>query len=170
MRTRRFLILTLALAIATILQSTLFGHRFLLQGRPDLVLLIVVTFSVTQGVSEGLLAGLLGGLLVDFLSAAPFGAATVGMGLVGLLTGLGDANIYRANLLIPLIAVFVATVVYHSFLMLALQADGRTVEWMSTLALQTVPGAFLNSILAPVATYLVRRVTSPDNAEERFQW
>ena len=95
------------------------AHRFLLQGRPDLVLLMVVTFSVTQGVSEGLLAGLLGGLLVDFFSAAPFGAATVGMGLVGLLTGLGDANIYRANLLIPLIAVFVATVVYHSFLMLA---------------------------------------------------
>ena len=44
-------------------------------------------------------------------------------------------------------------------------------EWMSTLALQTVPGAFLNSFLAPlVATYLVRRVTSPGNAEERFQW
>lgn len=167
---KRFGLLALMMVGAAILQTTVMGRPFLLGGRPDLVLLLVVAYSVARGVSEGLLVGLMGGLIVDFLSAVPFGAATMGMGLVGLLTGLGDANVYRANMLIPLVAVFLATVLYHSFLMLALQADGRSVEWISTLAIQTVPAAVLNSVLAPLATHLVRRGMSIGGGEERYQW
>src|SRR5512135_3167847 len=108
MRAKRITILALALTGAAILQSTLLSRHIVLDARPDLVVLLVVTFSVIQGVSEGLIGGLLGGLMVDILSGVPFGAATLGMGLIGLLTGLGDANVYRANLVIPLVAVFLA--------------------------------------------------------------
>ncbi len=170
MQTKRIIIIVLALLTAAILQSSIASRPILLDARPDLVLLLVVTFSVVRGVGEGFLGGLIGGFLVDMLSAIPFGTATLGLGLIGLLTGLGDANVYRANFMIPLIAVFLATVFYHSFLMLALQADGRTVEWISTLALQTIPGAVLNAVLAPVAFYLVRRFAFPGEDEERFQW
>ncbi len=170
MRTRRLLILALALVGAAVLQSTIFDHPLLLGARPDFVVLLVVTFSVVQGVSEGLLGGILGGLIVDLLSGVPFGSATLGMGLVGLLTGLGDSNVYRANFLIPLVAVFLGTVFYHSFLMLGLQANGRVVEWIATLALQTVPSAALNAILAPAAFFLVHKFASPRQGEERFEW
>ena len=162
--------LILVLVTAAILQSTVLSRPILLDARPDLVLLLVVTFSVVRGVGEGMLGGLIGGFLVDMLSAIPFGTATLGMGLIGLLSGLGDANVYRANFMIPLIAVFLATVFYHSFLMLALQADGRTVQWISTLALQTIPGAALNALLAPLAFHLVRRFAFPGEDEERLQW
>ncbi len=170
MRAKRIAILVLALTGAAILQSTLLSRPIVLDARPDLVVLLVVTFSVIQGVSEGLIGGLLGGLMVDLLSGVPFGAATLGMGLIGLLTGLGDANVYRANVVIPLVAVFLATVVYHSFLMLALQADGRAVEWISTLALETVPVAFMNAVLTPVALYLVRKFGFQRQKEERLDW
>jgi rod shape-determining protein MreD len=167
---RRFGILIVALIAAAILQSTVAARPIFMGARVDLVLLLVVTYSVVQGVTEGLLGGLLGGMVVGILSAVPFGGAVLGMGLVGLLTGLGDANVYRANAIIPLIAVFLATVFYHSFLMLALQADGRAVDWISTLALQTIPGASINALLSPVAFYLVRRVVFPGEDQERFQW
>ena len=170
MRTRRILILLSSLLAAVVVQSTILSRPLLSGARPDLVLLLVVTFSVVQGVSEGLMAGILGGLAVDLLSGVPFGSATLGMGLVGLLTGLGDQNVYRANLLIPLVGVFLATAVYHSFLMLALQANGRSVEWVATLALQTVPSAFLNAILAPIALYMVRRFAFASEQDERFDW
>ena len=170
MQIKRMIALLLALGAAAILQSTILSRPILLEARPDFVLLLVVTFSVVRGVGEGLLGGLIGGFLVDMLSAVPFGTATLGLGLIGLFTGLGDANVYRANFMIPLIAVFLATVFYHSFLMLALQADGRTVEWISTLALQTVPGASINALLAPVAFKLVRWLAFPGGNEERFQW
>ncbi len=170
MRIRRILILALMLIGAAILQSTLIGRPILLGARPDLVLLAVVTFSVAQGASEGLIGGLIGGLAVDLLSAVPFGAAMLGMGLVGLLTGLGNTNVYRASIFIPFVAVFVATVFYHSFLMLALQADGRVVEWISTLALQTIPGAAMNAALTPLAVHLIRRLVAAEDRTERFEW
>lgn len=170
MQARRIVILILSLMGAAILQSTIIGRPLILGARPDFVLMLVVTYSVVRGVGEGLLGGLVGGLLVDMLSAVPFGTATLGMGLIGLLTGLGDANVYRANFVIPLIAVFLATVFYHSFLMLALQADGRTVEWISTLALQTIPGAVMNALLAPTAFYLIRRFGFHGEDEEKFRW
>ncbi len=171
MHTRRIGLLALALCVAGIVQTTI-TNTLTLDNRavPDLVLLLVVTYSVVRGIEEGLMAGILGGLVVDVLSAIPFGAATVGMGLIGLATGLGESNVYRSNVIIPLVAVFLATVFYHSVVMLALQAAGWSVEWISTMALQTIPGAILNAILAPVAFVLVRRISCSPDAEERFQW
>ncbi len=170
MHSRRFILLAAALLAATIFQVTAGGTSLLHGARPDLVLLLVVTFSVVRGVEEGLIGGLLGGLLVDLLSATPFGTATIGMGLIGLATGLGEANVYRANLMIPLVAVFLATVVYHSIIMLTLQGIGWNVEWVSTLALQTIPGAVFNAILAPLAFPLVRKLGPKGEAEERLRW
>ena len=166
----RVVTLFLTLAGAAAAQSTLGSGLTLFRVRPDLVLLLVVTFSIVRGVEEGALAGLIGGLMVDCLSAIPFGASTLIMGAIGLATGLGEDNIYRANVVIPLIAVFLATILYHSFLMLTLQAAGWSVEWLGTLALQTVPGAFLNAMLAPLAIPLVRKMTAPSEETERMQW
>lgn len=170
MRSRWIALLTLMLLAAATIQSTLGESLTLFWARPDLVLLLVVTHSVARGVEEGLIGGILGGLMVDLLSAVPFGTATLGMALVGLATGLGEANVYRANVLVPLVAVFMATILYHSYLMLALQAAGWNADWISTLALQTVPGALLNALLAPLAFPMVRKVVSSGRGEDRFRW
>jgi len=167
---RRFAVLALALLAAAVFQATLGARLAIFTARPDLVLLLVVTYSVSRGGEEGLVGGIMGGLLVDLLSAIPFGTATIAMGLIGLATGLGEANVYRASLFIPLVAVFLATVVYHSILMLTLQAVGWSVEWISTLALQTVLGAVLNALLAPIAFGLIRRLSPSAEGEERIRW
>jgi rod shape-determining protein MreD len=167
-RARRITLFVLMLGIAAVLQTTMGNRLSLFTARPDLVLLLVVTHSIVRGTSDGLLGGIAGGLIVDFLTPIPFGAATIGMGVVGFGTGLGESNVYRSNVIIPLIAVFLATIFYHSFLMLALQAAAWKVEWISTLALQTIPGAAINALLAPLAFPLVRRLAS--EAEERIGW
>lgn len=168
MHARRIVLFALALGVATLIQTTV-GDRFsLFTARPDLVLLLVVTHSVVRGTTEGLLGGILGGLMVDSLSALPFGTATIGMAIAGFATGLGESNVYRSNVIIPLIAIFLATIFYHSFLMLALQAVAWKVDWISTLALQTVPGAAFNAILAPLVFPLVHRISW--TGEERIGW
>jgi len=169
-RTRRIGIFSLVILAAALLQSTMGSHLAIFTARPDLVLILVVTYSVSRGGEEGLLVGLFGGLLVDLLSAVPFGTATLSMGAIGLATGLGEANVYRANLVIQLLAVFLATAFYHSIIMLTLQAIGWKVEWISTLALQTVPGAVLNAILAPVALGLIKRLPPAMEGEEQLRW
>jgi len=170
MHTRRFGILFLALAVAAVLQSTFGRGLVLFTARPDPVLLLVVTFSVVRGMEEGLLGGILGGLLIDNLSAIPFGTATISMAIIGLATGLGEANVYRATFMIRLVAVFLATVFYHSVVMLSLQAIGWNVEWISTLALQTIPGAVFNAALAPLVFPIVRRLGAAGDEEERMRW
>jgi len=142
--------------------------RFVL--KPDLVLLIVITYSVVRGVEEGALAGIIGGLMVDSLSSVPFGSATFSMGALGLAMGLGEDNIYRSNVIIPLVAVFLATVFYHSLLLLILQGGGWQVEWVVTLALQTVPCAVLNALIAPLAIPLIRRFTASPKESEGMRW
>ena len=169
MHTRRIGLLALALAIATLLQFTMGSRLMLFSARPDLVLLLVVTNSVARGAEEGLLGGLLGGLMVDVLSIVPFGTATVSMGLIGVATGLGEANLYRANAIVPLVAVFLATVFYHSIIMLVLQGAGWKVEWIGTLALQTIPGACLNAVLALLAQPLLHRVLYSRSVAEQFR-
>lgn len=170
MHSRRLGLLLGALLLAALFQATLGGRITIFTARPDLVLLLVVTYSVVQGGEEGLIAGLLGGLMVDVLSAIPFGTATVSMGLIGLATGLGEANVYRANLITPLVTVFLATIFYHSVLMLTMQAVGWSVEWISTLALQTVPGAVFNGLLAPLAFAMVKGIGAAPGEEERMRW
>lgn len=168
MRARRITLFVFMLAIAAIIQTTLGSRLSLFTARPDFVLLLVVTHSVVRGMSDGLLGGVLGGLIIDSLTPIPFGAATIGMAVVGLGTGLGESNVYRSNVIIPLIAVFLATIFYHSFLMLALQAASWQVDWISTLALQTIPGAALNAVLAPLVFPMVRKMAS--GGEERIEW
>lgn len=167
---RRVAVIFLMLAIAATAQTMMGSGASPVFIKPDLVLLVVITFSVVRGVEEGALAGLIGGLMVDALSMVPFGAATFAMGVLGLAMGLGEDNVYRANVIIPLMAVFLATIFYHSFLLLILQGGGWRVEWVVTLALQTVPTALLNTLLAPMAISLVRRITASPEEAERMRW
>ncbi|MGI5835881.1 MAG: rod shape-determining protein MreD [Chloroflexota bacterium] len=167
---RRVSLMLLLLAIAAIAQTIMVSSSPPVFLKPDLVLLVVVTHSVVRGVEEGALAGLIGGLMVDCLSTVPFGAATFAMGVLGLATGLGEDNIFRANVIIPLVAVFLATIFYHSFLLLSLQGGGWRVEWLGTLALQTVPSALLNALLAPMAIPVIRRITASPEEAERMRW
>lgn len=170
MRIKRILLLSLALVVAALLQSTLGARLTLFAARFDLVLVLVVTYSVLQGSEEGLLAGLIGGLVVDNLSVVPFGTTAIALGLAGLLTGLGDAALYRANFVIPLTAVGLATVFYHSFILLALQAAGWSVDWTATLALQTIPGALMNALLAALIFSPMQRLVVPPPVEGQLRW
>jgi rod shape-determining protein MreD len=170
LHTRRFASLFIALTLAVLLQSTFGRNITIFSARPDPVLLLVVSFSVARGMEEGVIAGIVGGLLLDTLSAIPFGVATITMGIIGFTTGIGEANVYRTNFVICLVAVFLATVFYHSIVMLSLQAIGWNVEWISTLALQTIPGAVFNAALAPLVFPLVRRLGSAGEEQEQIRW
>lgn len=160
----------MALVAAVLLQSTFGRNITIFTARPDPVLLLVVTFSVVRGMQEGVIAGIIGGMLLDTLSAIPFGVGTITMGIIGFTTGLGEANMYRTNFIISLVAIFLATVFYHSVVMLSLQAVGWNVEWISTLALQTIPGAVFNAALAPLVFPFVRRLGAAGGEEEQMRW
>src|SRR5579864_2771248 len=152
----RFAIAGFLLAIAALLQSVLGPSLPLVQGRPDLVLVVVLAWAMLRGSGEGAFVGFLGGMLLDSVSYTQFGINTALFGLIGYATGLPEVNVYRGNLPYFLGITMVATLVYHTLYFLILQALGNSMPPLIDTYATAVPAAILNGILV-VPTFVVCR-------------
>jgi rod shape-determining protein MreD len=137
------------LAFVGLLQATAVPRIAIRGVFPDLPLLVIVSWSLLRGSREGLVWGFVAGIMVDLLSGAPFGAATLPLMAVGFLSGLGAANVFR-NALWPLVTVFLATIVYDLLFLLVVQVSGDRVEWLESLVRIILPCALLNALLTPL--------------------
>lgn len=153
----QFAVGILVIVVAAIVQGTLFTG--LLPGaRPDLVLLMVLAWSMLRGLSEGSIGGIAGGLALDLLSAAPFGLHTGLLGLIGSLTALGEAHLYRGNIPLFIAVASVATVVLHGGTLLVLQAAGQQTVSLARFVQFVVPIGMLNALLMPLAFIMFQRL------------
>jgi rod shape-determining protein MreD len=145
----------LLIAIA-ILQSTIVPQLAVWGVFADLPLLVVVSWSLLRGSREGIVWGFIAGVAVDLFSGAPFGAATLPMIAVGFLSGLGQAAVFRAHIALPLVAMFLATVVYDLLFLLIVRISGYPVAWLESLLRLVLPSAVLNTVLMPVLFIIMR--------------
>jgi rod shape-determining protein MreD len=100
--------------------------------------------------------GFIAGVVVDLLSGAPFGAATLSLTIVGLLAGLGRATVFRSRLVLLLGTAFLGTIVYDLIFMVILAISGRTVVWLDGLLRIIIPSALINAALMPFVYWLMR--------------
>ena len=154
---------------AAILQTTVMP-RFALWGvRPDLMLLVVVSWSLLRGTKEGLLWALGGGLLLDLLSGGPFGAATLSLALSSVVASLSEVTVSRGTVWLPVAASLAATALYDLTYMLVLQLAGRPVLWGLGLTRVVVPSLALNG-LATYPTYWTLRWLNRRVGIEKIEW
>lgn len=142
----RLLIVPLFVLMA-ILQSTLVPLLRVADGMPNLPLLFVVSWLLLNTVEEGLIWAFAGGLTLDLLSSAPFGTSTVA--LVGAVCAveLLIPRSGRNNLLIPLVAVALATTVYQVGAVIILALNGRPPDIGSFIGSMLLPTLGLNLLL-----------------------
>jgi rod shape-determining protein MreD len=157
------------LAIVAILQSTLVSHFQIWGVFADLPLLVVVSWALLRGSREGLIWGFIAGVAVDLFSGAPFGAATFGLMAAGFLSGLGQSTVFRSQLLLPLIAMLLATIVYDILFMLVVWISGYPVSWLDSLFRVVLPSAVLNAVLTPVVFVIMRWLNTRFGREE-MEW
>jgi len=118
---------------------------------PDLMLLVVVSWSILRGSRAALSLALGGGLLLDLLSGGPFGAATVALVASSLVTGLEQLNLFRDSLWLPLLAGILATLLYNGSYLMMLTLFGRTVAVGPTVQQVILPLTALNvAVMYPV--------------------
>ena len=142
-------------------QTVLLARVDLLGARPDLMLLVVLTWAMVRGLEEGLVWGFAGGLIIDLLSGGPLGVSSLALLAVALLGGqpwgLGLGWRFLRLLLLTLFGV----VAYHLILLTVLAWTGHAVAWGFSLTRVVVPSALLNVLLAPfvrpVLAWLERR-------------
>ena len=147
------LVVLAALAEATV------GHRLEVgAGRANLVLLMVATWSLIRGVEEGALAGLAGGVALDLVSGTPFGLYTGILTLIGAVTALSEATLYRGSLALFFGMAVLTTVCFHGVQVLVLQALGREAPPFTYLVRVLVPTVLINAILMPIIFSLAQRL------------
>lgn len=152
-----YLIVPLLAGIA-LLQTTLAPQLSIIGGRPQFMLLAVVSWSLLRGGREGVVWGFVGGVMLDLLSGAPFGVITLPLLLVGFLSGLGEINVFRSNFLLPGLVVLLATLFYNAFALFLLQVLGEPVLWESALLHVILPAALLNLLVLPLVYLPLRRL------------
>lgn len=140
------------LIVSTMLQSTLLAHLRLLGGQPDLVLLIVVSWSLLGRNPEGMAWAFVGGLLLDLFSGAPLGVSSVGLVLAAFVAGLGPGQVSRNNVVLPPVMILVGTAIYHGVTLALLVAlDLQPPAWLDSLSYVTLPSGLLNlALVLPV--------------------
>lgn len=135
--------------LGTVLQSVWLEEVRILGGRPDLVLLIVITWSIIRGLNEGMVWGLVGGFFSDLLAGGPIGLWTVSLVIVAFLAGqpwvqtLGPTSI-RLALMSAL-----GTLVGHTVFIALMGLLGYPVNAGWAYSTIVGPAALLNFILSP---------------------
>jgi rod shape-determining protein MreD len=152
-----YVVIPLLLLVA-IVQTALVPYLSIWGIFTDLPLLFVVSWGLLQGRRQGLLWGFLAGMSIDILSGAPFGAATLSLALVGFLAGLGQATVFRYQALLPLLAVFLATILYNLVFLAIVGVLGQPVAWLDSLLRIVQPSAVLNALLIPLVFVPMRLV------------
>lgn len=159
----------LLLTSVALLQSSLLPYLSWGGVRPDLVVMLVISWSLLRGAKEGLLWAFVGGLALDLLSATPLGLSALILTPLIFLTSLGRKGIYRSNILFPLAVIFLATLGYNLALLLAWQFLGRPPLWRETFLEVLLPSGLLNiSVmlpLYPLLSWLHRRI-----GPARMEW
>jgi rod shape-determining protein MreD len=140
-----------------LLQTTVMPRITVLGVHPDLVLMVVTSWSLLRGSEEGMLCALIGGVMMDLFSGAPFGVCTLSLLIVSFLAGLGQRNVFRFDLLIPILAVPLATLTYQLITLGLLFALGWHADWQANLTHVVFPSMLVNTLGMPFV-YLAARL------------
>ncbi len=160
----------LVLVSGAILQSSLSPSLTVMGVKPGIVLPLVVCWSIIRGATEGVTWGFIGGLALDLLSGAPLGMSALSLMLVGFLTNMGEINLFKSTMVLPLIAVFAASLLYDGVQTLFLQALGWNLRWVEAMIQTALPTAILNTVLMPVIYFFLQWLNRRTQPEGELIW
>ena len=139
------------LLFAAVLQSVWLEKITILNGRPDLVLLLVVTWAIIRGANAGTVWGLIGGVFCDLLSGGPFGLWTIVLTIVTFIAGQPWVHTLGPTLIRLALMSAVGTVLAHSLLLIIMAIIGYPVNIGYAFQTVAAPAALLNFLLSPFA-------------------
>lgn len=100
---------TALVVLVGILSTNVLGFTEIAGVQPDLVLIIVVFNGYKSGPMQGQVSGFCGGIVEDLLSTAPLGFHALIRMVMGAVSGLPRNRLYLDAILLPVLFVFVAT-------------------------------------------------------------
>ncbi len=146
------------LVVAAALQAGALQTIRLLGGSPDLVFLLVVSWSINSDLDEAVIWAFVGGITLDLLSYNPTGTSVMGLlAMVFAVSGLGQ-QVYRVGFVILVGLVLTGTILQDVISMVILALIGHPIDWLTSLTFVTAPTAFYNLIFIWPIYWFVRRI------------
>jgi rod shape-determining protein MreD len=131
-----------------ILQTAVLPFFALLDGRADLVLLLVVGWALTGRLEQAMILGLVSGMLLDLLSGLPLGISSIALIAAANVTSVAQGRLWRAHTFAALGTVLLATAVYYAVLGLTAVLVHPGTDLVMAAAQIVFPAALLNLLLA----------------------
>lgn len=100
------------LFLAAMLQSTALVRLQIVDVKPDIVLLLIVTGTIIYGGRYGIAWAFFGGIALDLFSGGPLGASSLALMVAALIVSPGHQTVSRFHVLVPSLAALLATLVY----------------------------------------------------------
>ncbi|HVA25690.1 MAG TPA: rod shape-determining protein MreD [Chloroflexota bacterium] len=166
----RYIVATLVLALEAALQASVFSRFALSSAAPQLVLLSVVAWSLARGPMEGMFWGFAGGLFYDLASGGPVGVSALAMLAVAAVVGSFGGRLFGTNPLLPMLAVFAATIGYFVIVSFLLATLHYRTDWNSALRDVALPTAVANGILSLIVYPLFAFVASHTTRQVRVEF
>lgn len=136
------------LSFLTIFQSAIVSRLPLLQGTPDLILIVLIAWALQERVRAAWQWTILGGLLVGFSSIIP---VLVPISIYMVITGLVllvRRRIWETPFLAMVFLTFIGSVFSQVITGLAVSIGGTPLPIFDTLRLIILPSLILNLVLA----------------------
>ncbi|SHG78520.1 rod shape-determining protein MreD [Thermosyntropha lipolytica DSM 11003] len=149
----RYFVLTLLPIMALFLQSTFFSFYSINGVIPDLVLIFAVFFALFNGPVRGAFYGYLCGLLEDLFLGRLIGVNALAKALTAYIIGRLQGTVFKENLMVGVLGVFLATVV-NSFLVLILNLAWLNGAFLSLNILKMVAWQIVYNIFLAIPVYI----------------
>jgi rod shape-determining protein MreD len=143
--------ITLVLVAA---QTTILPQFDLLNGRADLVLLLVVGWAMTGRVEQAMVVGLVGGMLLDLSSGVPLGISSLALIAAANVATLTQGRLWRAHQFAALGSVLICCLVYYTILGTGVVIARPSLDLAPSLARIVLPATLLNLLFAIPAMQL----------------
>lgn len=140
----------LLLALTALLQATFLPALGVMAILPDFALLLLLVWSASRGMVEGMTWALGLGLWLDLLTLDRLGTHGLSLLAVAVVGGLAGQRLFRSGIVLPLVAVVIATLAAGLVAIVVARFGGEAAGGLAMMR-PIVATAFLNAALVPIA-------------------
>lgn len=130
--------------------------------KPDILMIMTLSTGLLAGKDKGVAVGFFSGLVTDLASGGIFGCQTLAKMAVGYGAGLLEQKVFKESILLPLLAVMVATVVHSFILVVSIAMMGFSVNFIQFLLHTLLPLLAYNVIFAIPVHFIMYKVIAAD--------
>jgi cell shape-determining protein MreD len=143
------------IVLFSLLQIGIVSQLPLIQGRADLILLVLSAWALNERVEHAWEWTVIAGVIISLISATPFFLPLFVYLAVTALARLVRRRVWQTPLLMLLFIVLIGTLLQHGLNIISLSILGSRLPLKDSLALVTLPSLLLNLLLAlPVYTMI----------------